>query len=207
MRYDQPSMSTLPTPSPTLFRAKGTVYRNLIGFITSLGNDVYKETLSKLPSALSTFASQQFLGGSWYDYLPAASICHVGATAAGMKGQQFAEQYGIFSVDHDVSGVYRFLVSVASVDALVKAIIPLGNRYFDFAPTELLRHAHKSVEFCRIGVPAPCAFFFLPSAETYIRKLMTIAGAQSIDWKQSVVRGRPVGGIETIDITWRVSWS
>jgi hypothetical protein len=117
---------------------KGNVY---------LGTKAYFE--EKVPGGLETlygairepellaFLQQKFLTVAWYDVLPAVPLIRAEARAVGLSVRAYLEQRSAYQAEHDLSGVYRFLLQVVGTENVALRLPRVFVQIFNFGSSEM----------------------------------------------------------------------
>jgi hypothetical protein len=130
--------------------------------------------------ALRAFFRQPFLAASWYDALPIVPVWHVCARLLGLNDHDFLRVRTQHQAERDIGGVYRFLLKLASAEAVALRVPWVVQRYFDFGTTEASVVAPGLVRAVVSGVPAILVPWLRVVSETYLRVALELAGAKTV---------------------------
>ena len=200
------SWTFLPGESP--FRMKGIAYRSFLSFIEEGvpgGKAAFMERA--VAPGLREFAAQPFLAASWYDVGPVVAMNAVVAEMLGKPLGPFLRARGQAHAEEDLSGVYSWLLRLATPTAVAKGLPRLSQRYFDWGETATEEVAAGHVRVVRRGVPDHLAQWLDSVSVPYIEYAMGRAGAKDL---QVIVDGHaaePAHGqpasMRIYDIRWR----
>jgi hypothetical protein len=114
----------------------------------------------------------------------------------------------VWVAHRDLRGVYKMILGVASIEAVVMRLGGLSMRYFDFGGADTRKVGPKEVESDRVGIPSPLGGWFTWCAEGFIPVALKLAGARTVDVHAS--SPRPDGeehGVPTVRLTFRIAWT
>jgi len=166
-------------PGASPFHIKGLGYRSLIQYVeTSVAGGMPRLLDAIEDPALRAFARQPFLAASWYDVGPVITLNETIAGLLEMKLDDFLAMRGRMQAEDDLSGVYSWLLAVATPSAVAKGLPRLTQRYFDWGGVEIETPAQRHVRAIRTGVPVYLADWFGSVSCAFLEVAMGKAGAK-----------------------------
>ncbi|MEC7522771.1 MAG: hypothetical protein VYE22_22975 [Myxococcota bacterium] len=202
-------MSSWPfAPGESPFRMKGIAYRAFLKFIEEElpgGKEAFLQQLED--PALREFASQAFLAASWYDVGPVVAMNEVVAGIRGEPMEAFLRQRGRAHAEEDLSGVYAWLLRLATPAAVAKGLPRLVQRYFDWGETLAEDVGPGHVRVVRSGIPDHLAQWLDSVSLPYIEYALEKTGARGLELSldghpAERVHGQPASR-RIYDIRWR----
>jgi hypothetical protein len=179
-RPGPPSPKATPfAPGHSPFRVKGLGYRATVDRIQARLAGQGRTFRDVLPLDLALFFEQPFLASSLYDVFPVLPLVDLGARLEGTTMPAFVEGITREHARSDLSGVYRFILRVASPEAVAKRLPRLTAQYFDFGEVEdqgLV--APGLVRMVRTGVPSVLVEWYGVAACSYVAEVLTASGAR-----------------------------
>jgi hypothetical protein len=125
-----------------------------------------------------------------------------------MTVAQHVRENAAWVARRDLRGVYKIILSLASVEAVAMRLGGLSMRYFDFGSAETRKLGPSSIESDRVGIPAPLGTWFTWCAEAFIPVALTLAGAKSVEIHSGGARpDGVVHGVPTVRMTFRIAWT
>ncbi len=218
MTSKAPRSSEVPSPDETHpflpgrspFRTKGSIYLGSQAFAEARTPGGWAAVVDQVRSrpALAQFASQHFLAASWYDALPLVELARAGARAANLPYANFAKQRTEWQAEHDVGGLYRFLLRLTSPEVVIDRIGRMSLQRFDFGTSHVEVVGDKRVRAVRGGVPRPFAPWQVAMSEPYTAHLMRLAGAHepSFQAEPSFEVDGSAHGVTTVRIVFAGRW-
>lgn len=152
--------------------------------------------------------SEKIVAGGWYPVMPILPSAVAAARLRKMPVAAHVRENAAWVARRDLRGVYKVILSVASVEAVAVRLGGLSMRYFDFGAAETRKVGPTSVESDRVGIPAALGTWFTWCAEGFIPVALGLAGARSV----AVHAGSPqpdgvLHGVPTIRLTFEIAWT
>jgi hypothetical protein len=194
-------------PSGPAFRAKGLVFQGALEFYAETVPGGRDAVNALLPPALKEFFTQPFLTGGWYDVLPILPVAAAAARAANKPLSRLVRENAAWLAKRDLRGVYRLIVSMASVEMVVTRLPDLSLRYFDFGRAAGTMTGPKRFEAQRAGIPAPLADWFSYATSGFAPVALEMVGAKNVS-----VRSHPhvadgqLDGVELTSTRFEIAW-
>jgi hypothetical protein len=203
----QPALAMPLGTSP--FHVKGVLY---------LGTQKYFQTevpdgLARLAATLDDpsvrdFIQQKFLPSSWYDVLPVAALIRAEAEVCHQTVPSYLRKRAAFQAREDISGVYRWLLKLASPETVALKIPRLLTQIFDFGDSFTERLEDHVVHIELREFPAVLTEWYSTAFEVYAETALGLAGAKNIGL---VLKAHPMGkhtsGIELVTLKGDAHWS
>lgn len=203
----QPALAMPLGTSP--FHVKGVLY---------LGTQKYFQTevpdgLSRLAATLDDpavrdFIQQKFLPSSWYDVLPVAALIRAEAEVCHQTVPSYLRKRAAFQAREDISGVYRWLLKLASPETVALKIPRLLTQVFDFGDSFTERLDDHVVHIAIRDFPAVLTEWYSTAFEVYAETALGLAGAKNIGF---VLKARATGkhdsGLELVTLEGDAHWS
>ncbi len=178
-QWAQPPM---PIPVGTgPFHVKGVLY---------IATQKYFETqveggLAKLASTLEDpevrdFIQQKFLPSSWYDVLPVAPLIRAEAEVSKQTVSTYLRHRARFQAEEDISGVYRWLLKLASPETIALKLPRLLTQIFDFGESSAEKVRDRTVHISLVGFPRPLGEWYTNAFEVYAETALGLAGAKNV---------------------------
>jgi hypothetical protein len=162
------------------FNAKGLVYLGARDFYAERVPGGWEAVVAKLGPDVAQFFEQQFLTGGWYDVMPILTISRAAAGLAETPWPRLARQNAVWLAERDLRGIYRLVVSIASVERIVERLPELSLRYFDFGDAAGKMVDEKTFEADRYGIPEPLVEWFSIVTSGFVPVALGIAGAKNV---------------------------
>jgi hypothetical protein len=204
-----PPTTFLPGESP--FRAKGLVYggareyweKRVPGGVAAL-----RDTVAATGDApLARFLETRFVPSGWYDALPIVALSAVAARLTGVPHAQLVRENAAWLAERDLHGVYRVILTVASVEMVAMRLGKLSMQYFDFGQAETVRVRDKVVESRRAGIPAALAPWFIFAADGFVPVALKLAGARSVRLRHGSPQPEGLAqGMPVVQIRFEIQW-
>ncbi|MGO9836543.1 MAG: hypothetical protein ACLP1X_20285 [Polyangiaceae bacterium] len=205
-------MSAVNSPAPDLFRTKGLVHAGAVEFWEATvpgGAEAVRATLVDSGQAdAARFYETRFVPGGWYPVLPVLTSAVAAARLRRKAVGDHVRENSAWIAQRDLRGVYRVILSVASVDAVASRLGGLSMRYFDFGSADTRAVGRGGVDSDRVGIPAALGPWFNWCAEGFVPVALTMAGAQSVDVRTS--QPAPDGtshGVATVRLHFEIRWT
>lgn len=197
-------------PGQNPYRVKGNAYRGHMDYVeehvpggTQAMRDGFEDP------QLKEFFGQTFLAATLYDLYPLVAAGHVCAKLSSSSFSQFVRVRAEYQALRDVSGIYKMLLKLTSVEGLASRLPRLMAQYFDFAESETHLVAPGHVVGEQLGVPRQqLAPWLALVAETYMRTIMPMAGARDLRVKvESLRTPERKDGVELCTLRTDIQWS
>ncbi len=163
------------------FHVKGVLY---------LGTQKYFNTqveggLARLAATLDDpqvrdFIQQKFLPSSWYDVLPVAPLIRAEAEVSKQAVATYLRQRARFQAQDDISGVYRWLLKLASPETIALKLPRLLTQIFDFGESRAEKVGENRVRIALEGFPALLGEWYTHAFEVYAKTALELAGAKNV---------------------------
>jgi hypothetical protein len=162
------------------FNAKGLVYLGARDFFAERVTGGWEAVVAQLEPETATFFKQQFLTGGWYDVMPILTISRAAARTAQSPWPRFVRQNAVWLAERDLRGIYKLVVSIASVERIVQRLPELSLRYFDFGDAAGKMVDDRVFEADRYGIPEPLVEWFSIVTTGFVPVALGIAGAKNV---------------------------
>jgi hypothetical protein len=159
------------------FHVKGVTYLGHVEYATSHipgGERAVVEAMHD--PALRAFFEQKFLAASWYDVLPMVPVWHACAKLLGQNPTDFLRERTRHQATRDIHGIYRFILKLASAQAVALRVPRIMQQYFDFGATSSSVVGPGLVRITVSGVPEPIVAWLRIVGETYLQVALELAG-------------------------------
>lgn len=189
------------------FNAKGLVYLGARDFFSERVPGGPEAVVALLEPEAATFFEQRFLTGGWYDVMPILSISRAAARAAQSSWPRFIRQNAVWLAERDLRGIYRLVVSFASVERVVQRLPELSLRYFDFGDAAGKMADDRVFEADRYGIPEPLVEWFSIVTSGFVPVALGIAGAKNV--RVRTVGHDPDGeahGVPLVRSRYQITW-
>ena len=202
----QPAVALPITTGP--FHVKGVLY---LGTQKYFQNEV-PDGLVRLAETLEDplvceFIQQKFLPSSWYDVLPVAPLIRAEAEVCHQTVASYLSKRAAFQAREDISGVYRWMLKLASPETVALKIPRLLTQIFDFGDSYTERLDDHVVHIEVREFPAVLSEWYSTAFEVYAETALGLAGAKNISL---VLKARPTGthasGIDLITLAGDAHW-
>jgi hypothetical protein len=109
--------------------------------------------------------------------------------------------------NRDLRGIYKLIVSVASVEMVVERLPGLSLRYFDFGQADGKMTGDKSFEATRSGIPIMLADWFAVATTGFVPFALGVAGAKDVRVRASPhVSDGHAHGVALVRTKFEISW-
>lgn len=209
-RTDSAEATRLDSPFPvgqSPLHVKGGIYLGTRKYFDEAVPGGFATLLEVLgPGPLSEFIGQGFLPVGWYDALAIPALVRAEAEATGRTVRAYLRERASFQARHDISGVYRVLLKLASPEAVAVRLPRLTTQIFDFGTVEAKAdHGHMIATFT--GHPAALFEWYANAFNVYSETALKLAGARTVEIDiPSPVREPPRSGIEMISFSIIARW-
>lgn len=157
---------------------------------------------------LVEFFEQRFLASAWYDVFPILALAEAGARLSDTDVPTFVRDLTAEQARNDTRGVYRFLLTLVSPQALARRLPKLTEQYFDFGGVdEESTDEPGQVVVVRRQMPHALVDWYEVAAGAYVREVLGLAGATTAGsrllatWDDS-----PLHGLPTTAMRFEFSW-
>jgi hypothetical protein len=192
-------------PGESPYHMKGLVYRTTVTYLNRTAGR-FEAVLKEVGPEIATFLRQPFLAASWYDLGPVIALNDAAARVVDMPTEDFIRERTHAQALQDLTGVYSFVLKLASPLAVAQALPRLTSRYFDWGGVEIRKHSATYVEPIRTGVPRYIARWYFLAAEGFMLYAIEKAGGRAVRIEMAEkVRGVE-NGISMCDLHFHVRW-
>lgn len=195
-------------PGESPFRIKGIVYRQLHKTVERDVPGGWDGLLEAIDSpALRRFASQPFLAASWYDNEPIVELNDLSARLTEQDPQAYLVERAREQAEEDLSGVYSWLLKLASpllVGHGFKRLIP---RYFEWGETNIRTVDPHQIETVRSGIPTRLVDWCDAVSQPFLEYAFEESGARDV--RVTLEASRPDGsahGVPTKELSYSIRW-
>ena len=189
------------------FNAKGLVYLGAHDFYAERVPGGWEAVVAKLEPDAAPFFEQRFLTGGWYDVMPILTLSRVAARVAHSPWPRLVRQNAVWLAERDLRGIYRVVVSIASVENVVQRLPELSLRYFDFGDAAGKMVDDRVFEADRYGIPEPLVEWFSIVTSGFVPVALGIAGAKNV--RVRTLGHDPDGeahGVPLVRSRYHISW-
>ncbi len=190
------------------FHVKGVLY---------LGTQKYFKTevpdgLGRLAATLDDpavreFIQGKFLASSWYDVLPVAPLIRAEAEVCHQTVPSYLRKRAAFQAREDISGVYRWLLKLASPELVALKIPRLLTQIFDFGDSYTERLEDHVVHMELRDFPAVLGEWYSTAFEVYAETALGLAGAKNISLVlKTTSTGKHASGVELVSLKGDAHW-
>jgi hypothetical protein len=191
------------------FHVKGNVYNGTKTFFTSSvegGLDTLYGAIDD-PSLLE-FIQQKFIPVAWYDVLPAVPLIRAEAKAMGLGTKRYLQLRSAFQAKHDLAGVYRVVLKLASIELVALKLPRLFAQVFDFGSSDARAVGEGHVQGFVLDFPPVLFDWFTVSFDEYAKQALALAGARELLVSSRRVKAVAERGEEEmaslqIDLRWK----
>ena len=162
------------------FRAKGLVFLGARDFYAEHVPGGCEAVRASLPPDLGAFFDQQFLSGGWYDVMPILPISAAAGRVAKEPHPRIVRENARWLAKRDLRGIYKLVVSMASVEMVAERLPDLSLRYFDFGSADGKMVGTTAFESTRCGIPASLADWFMFATSGFVPVALESAGAKEV---------------------------
>jgi hypothetical protein len=172
------AISAGPVPGSSSFHVKGIVYKRTHDFFRERHPSGPSAVLEHLPSdELRAFFEQPFTAGGWYDALPIAPLIRAEARALGQPLSTYLRERAEFQAHHDVNGLYKVLLKLASPDLVVSRLPRMIGQVVDFGTVELSDQRKGHLSATIRGMPHALVEWYGSAITVYCEVALKEAGA------------------------------
>jgi hypothetical protein len=189
------------------FRAKGLVYLGAREYYAARLSGGCDAVRAHLEPELSTFFDQNFLSGGWYDAMPILPISVAAARASGKPHPKFVRENAEWMAKRDLRGIYKLIVTMASVETIAERLPDLSLRYLNFGRADGKMVGEKLFESNRYGIPAPLADWFVSATNGFVPVALGTAGATNVRIRVSPhAADGHAHGVTLVRTKFEISW-
>lgn len=197
---------------PNLFRTKGLVHVGAVEFweatVPGGARAVREALVGSGQEQLARFYETRFVPGGWYPVLPVLTSALAAARLRRKAVADHVRDNAAWMAERDLRGVYRVILSVASVEAVVSRLGGLSMRYFDFGSAVTGPKAHGVAEWDRLGIPAALGPWFNWCTEGFVPVALRMAGAKSVEvWAAQPQPDGTAHGVPTVRLHFDIRWT
>jgi hypothetical protein len=203
-----------------VFRTKGLVYQGAVDFWEQRvpgGSSAVREAMvdTGQTGAADLFA-QRFVPGAWYPVMPILPSAVAAARLRRIPVASHVRENSVWLAERDLRGVYKVILSVASVEAVAMRLGSLSMRYFDFGSADTRKVAPGVIESDRVGIPAALGAWFTWCAEAFIPVALRLAGAKTVavhagtpqsEGNESAAGVANAEIVPTVRLRFRIEWT
>lgn len=205
-QWTQPALALPLGAGP--FHVKGVLY---LGTQKYFGSEVpgglprLVETLED--PAVREFIQGKFLPSSWYDVLPVAPLIRAEAEVCHQTVPSYLRKRAAFQAREDISGVYRWLLKLASPELVALKLPRLLTQIFDFGDSNAERLDERVVQIELREFPAVLGEWYSTAFEVYAETALALAGAKNISLVlRAVPTGRHASGVDLVTLRGDLQW-
>jgi hypothetical protein len=194
-------------PGESPFLAKGIVFLTARGFYEQRvpgGIAAVHEKISD--PATVTFLQQRFLTGGWYDLLPILTASAAAARVCQMSTLELVRETAKWQAEHDLTGIYRMVLAIASPAAVAQRLPSLSKQYFNFGEADGRMVEEQAFESNRWGIPAPLEGWFATVTAGYVPVALEKAGARNVRVRWDSAPDAKLHGVPTVRIKFDIRW-
>lgn len=177
-------LETFPfAPGESPFRIKGVAYRGHVEYVQRHvpGGMAAVHARTRNPDIVNFFEKTNFLASSLYDVVPLAYAGMPCAEVVGLPFLGFVQQRTQMQVEYDTDGVYRGLLAMVGVNALVKRLPQLVSQYTNFANVKIEWAQGDMIVTRHDAIPRAIAPWWVAVTDTYVRIAAKRVGAKNVD--------------------------
>jgi hypothetical protein len=203
----RPPSSPVSRPAEPPFRAKGLVFLGAREFYAEHLPGGCDAVRALLDPGTAAFLDQRFLSGAWYDIMPILPISVAAARAASMSHSRIVRDNAAWMAKRDLRGIYKLIVTMATVEMVVQRLPELSLRYFDFGTADGTMVGDKLFESNRLGIPANLADWFANATHGFVPVALETAGAKNVRVRGSHhVPDGHAHGVALLRTRFQISW-
>lgn len=166
-------------PGESPFRIKGNGYRGHLQYVqANIPGGVEAMNAAFDDPKLKEYFEQTFLASAFYDVLP---LAHAGLVCAELSGQSFSDFVYArtrHQAEEDVSGIYKWLLTLLSPRLVSSRLTKFMAQYFDFMSFEVESSDSSSVHGKLAGVPPELRAWTTTVFEAYYRHVFKLGGVK-----------------------------
>jgi hypothetical protein len=190
------------------FHVKGVLYMGTQKYFST----EVPEGLARLAETLDDpgvrdFIQQKFLPSSWYDVLPVAALIRAEAEVCHQTVPGYLRKRAAFQAREDISGVYRWLLKLASPEMVALKLPRLLTQVFDFGDSYTERMDERSVHIELRAFPAVLGEWYSTGFEVYAETAIGLAGGKNISLVlKPVPTGKHPSGVDLVTLKGDLHW-
>jgi len=156
----------------------------------------------------SAFYDTRFVPGGWYPVLPVLVSAVAAARLRRKAVADHVRENSAWLAERDLRGVYRVILSIASVEAVASRLGGLSMRYFDFGSAKARSLGRCAAEWDRTGIPAALGPWFNWCTEGFVPVALRMAGARSVEVRAAApVADGTSHGVATVRLHFDIRWT
>jgi hypothetical protein len=205
-------MPPSPPTGANLFRAKGLVYQGALDFwqraVPGGVEAVRRALVDAKQLEAAQLISERIVAGGWYPVMPVVTSAVAAARLRRMAVAPHVRENAVWVAERDLRGVYKVILSVASIEAVAMRLGGLSMRYFDFGNADTRKVGSNAIESDRAGIPAALAGWFTWCAEGFVPIALKLAGAKSVSVRSGTPQ--PDGerhGVPVVRLAFQIAWT
>jgi len=195
-------------PGTSPFRCKGVLYVDTLEFLEENVRGGRDAVVSRLTNAaLREFLGRAFVVGGWYDVFPLLAIHGSMSVVMGQPLLEVVRKISRARIPRQFSGLYKFLLKMASPEMTMRNLPRIGGAYYDFVRVDVAEVRPKTFMSTASGVPAVVAPAYMASTEIAVVHALELAGGRRVKhrWLSQVPEGR-AHGMDVVQVRREVSW-
>ncbi|MDC0740300.1 hypothetical protein [Polyangium mundeleinium] len=203
------SMDGIPfAPGTSPFRCKGVLYVDTLDFIDENVRGGRAAVLERVTNAaLREFLGRAFVVGGWYDIFPLLAVHRSASLTTAQPFLETIRNVARARVPRQFTGLYRFLLKMASPEMTMRNLPRISGTYYDFVRVDVAEVRPKTFAASASGVPAIAASAYMAATEFGVVHALELAGARRVRhrWLSQVPEGR-AHGLDVVRVRREVSW-
>lgn len=189
------------------FHAKGVLYIGTQSFFEANLQGGFARFLESIEQPeLRAFISKRFLAGSWYDVMPVPALIAVEARALGMPLDSYLLHRTRWQATRDLSGVYGWVLKVATPGAVAARLPRIFAQMFDFAVIGEQQVEHEHTTAFLGGIPDPLVPWLTSGISVYADTAVKLAGARKVEVAVASEPERAQSGLALRRMRIEVAW-
>lgn len=147
--------------------------------------------LAESSPELAEYVGGRFLSASWVDVFAVADLSVVASRCVGKGHLATVRHMALEQCERDVKGIYAAIIRLATPDMILQRVPRSANLYFDFVTAEVEKLGPGHYRSLGHGVPVPALHSYMAVTETFLTRVLEIAGARGIQhrWLSPVAEG------------------
>lgn len=190
------------------FHVKGVLYLGTQKYFqTEVPDGLRRLTETLDDPSVRTFIQQKFLPSSLYDVLPVAPLIRAEAEVCHQSVPSYLRKRAAFQAREDISGVYRWLLKLASPELVALKLPRLLTQIFDFGDSFTERLDDHAVHIALRDFPAVLGEWYSTAFEVYAETALGLAGAKNISLVlKATPTGKHTSGVELVTLKGDAHW-
>lgn len=206
-----PGWAQPPMPIPVgsgPFHVKGVLYLGTQKYFNTQVEDGMRKLVETLDEPqVREFIQQKFLPSSLYDVLPVAPLIRAEAEVCKQTVVSYLRRRARFQAEEDISGVYRWLLKLASPETIALKLPRLMTQIFDFGESGGEKVGDKRVRIVLRGFPSLLGEWYTNAFEVYTKTALELAGAKNATLQlTSVPEDAGAGRVPLVTLTGDARW-